>query len=297
MIENTEIVQYLNYLVKTYDGVTKLIASTRQRLLSLPGIDKDEECENLLKGEGKAEGLLTVKGRIIRATEKELLQWDIWEQWLKHVPGIGPAIAARLIILYYYKFVPICKDCDRTLERNDGGLVCTECGKEAKAGGLLKHKVGFRDFPTISKWWAFMGRHTVDGIMPKRAKGKQSNWSTVGRTIGFHIGDQFNRQPDDSPYKAFMLEQKRKQAKKHPEWSKGHAHNAAKNEAVKLFLAHFWTVARVLEGKSVSEPYAGVIMGHTNIIKPFYWEENAEKELVQPKKIKQTRTRQPEMAL
>ncbi len=44
------------------------------------------------------------------------------------------------------------------------------------------------------------------------------------------------------------------------------------NNAVKLFLAHFWTVARTLDSKEVTAPYAMTIMGHTGYIKPFYFE-------------------------
>ena len=267
---NEEQVQYLNFLVKEYVGVTKLIASTKQRLQSLPGEDRDEEFDTLLKGQGHETGLETVKGRISRELEKELKAWDVWETWVKEIPGIGPYIAAQLIILFYYRFIAVCKDCGGKLEKVEHKLICTDCGKEGKEG-LLKHRLELKDFPTISKWWAYMGRHTVEGIMPKRKAGVVSNWSTVGRTLGFHIGDQFNRQKDDHPYKALLILRKAKHQKNHPDWSKGHVHNAAKNEVVKIFLAHFWHVARSLEGKSVSEPYAGALMGHTNIIEPFFW--------------------------
>ena len=118
-----------------------------------------------------------------------------------------------------------------------------------------------------------MGRNIIDGSMPKRKKGVQVNWSTKGRTLGFMISDQFNRQTNKTEYGKFLLDRKKKHQKNHPDWSKGHVLNAAKNETVKLFLAHFWHVARTIDGKPVSEPYAGAIMGHTNIIKPFYWEE------------------------
>ena len=121
-----------------------------------------------------------------------------------------------------------------------------------------------------------MGRHTVDGVFPKRKSGVQSNWSTIGRTVGYHIGEEINRQKEDHPYKALLNLRKEKHAKNHPEWKKGHVHNAAKNEVVKIFLAHWWTVARTLDGKPVSEPYAGALLGHTNIIKPFYWEMESE---------------------
>jgi hypothetical protein len=279
-MKKNEIVHYLNFLVKQYDGITQLIAQTKQRIQSLPGQEDDVSCDTMLKGDGKFEGLLTVQGRYLRAIKKELPQWDIWEQWLKNVPGIGPWIGAKLIILFNYKFVPVCKSCNGMLEKQEtiskdktvNVLCCMDCKKISK-DGLLKHKIIIREFPTISKWWAFMGRHTVDGVMPKRKKGVLMNWSNEGRALGFLIGDQFNRQKEDNPYKSFLIERKAKHTRNHTEWTKGHIHNAAINETVKLFLAHQWYVARVLDGKPVSEPYAGAIMGHTNVIKPFYWEE------------------------
>ena len=277
-------IKYLNFLVREYVGVTQLIRSTKQRLQSLPGEDRDEEFDTLLKGQDHETGLETVKGRINRELEKELKAWDIWQLWAKEIPGIGPYIAAQMIILFFYRFVPVCKECGGGLHKQPkesksktiNVLVCDDCKREAK-DGLLNHKLEYKDFPTISKWWAYMGRHTVEGIMPKRKAGTQSNWSTVGRTLGYHIGEQFNRQKDEHPYKVLLLLHKTKHQKNHPEWSKGHVHNAAKNEVIKIFLAHWWTVARTLEGKPVSEPYAGALMGHTNIIAPFYWEMEKER--------------------
>lgn len=285
---NKQTIHYLNFLIKEYEGVTKLKAQTLQRLQSLPGEERDPEFDTLLKGQDKMEGLDTLKGRIARNIEKELKNWDIWEAWAKKIPGIGPAIAGHLIILFYYRFVAVCKDCGGDLlkskPKNNGGdeeenkakgtLICKDCGKKASKEGLLKYRVEEKDFPTISKWWAYMGRHTVDGKMPKRKAGVQSNWSTVGRTLGFHVGNQFNRQKGTHPYRALLDQRKEKRAKNCSDWKKGHIHNASKNEVVKIFLAHWWTVARTLQGKVVSEPYAGALMGHTNIIKPFYWDES-----------------------
>ena len=269
----TENVDYLNYLVRTYDGVTKLITQTKQRIATLPGqVVDDPENEDILKGDRHTEGLETVKGRLSREIEKELIaSWDIWRLWLKMVPGIGPAIAGGLVMKYYFKFVPVCQKCGGDLEKNEGGMKCLSCGKDAKKDGVLQYRKQRREFATISKWWAFMGRHTVEGVMPKRKKGTVANWSTPGRTLGYQIGEQINRQGPESLYKRFLLERKAKHQKNHPEWSKGHVHNAAKNEAIKLFLSHFWVVAHEIEGLPVTEPYAGAIMGHTNIVEPFFW--------------------------
>ena len=95
-MEDERTVKYLNFLVRTYEGVTKLIAATKQRLQSLPGEKRDEEFDTLLKGQEKTEGLETVKGRINREIEKELMFFDVWELWLKKIPGIGPYIGARM---------------------------------------------------------------------------------------------------------------------------------------------------------------------------------------------------------
>ena len=275
---NTEIA-IPELLTKQYDGVTQLIAKTKQRIVSLPGHSEDElDCDTALKGDGKSEGLLTVQGRYSRAIEKELVQWDVWTEWLSKVPGIGAWTAAKLIILFNYKFVPVCKECggefEKTEKETQGKLInvltCVDCGRVAK-DGVLKHKVVRRDFPTVSKWWAYMGRHTVDGVMPKRKKGTQANWSTPGRTLGFLIGEQFNRQGDDNPYKRILLQHKEKHARMHPEWSKGHVHNAARTRLLRYSLPTsgmfhgYWRGCRC-------RTYAGAIMGHTNIIKPPYWE-------------------------
>ena len=272
---NEDAIKYLKFLTKTYSTVTDAIKVSKQRLLAFSDEGFDYQYDSFLKGQKHEDGLETVKGRITREIEKELNKWDIWELWLKGVPGIGPAIASQLIMLYYYRFDPICKDCGGDLQKNDGALICCDCGKKAK-DGMLKYKVGFKDFQTISKWWAYMGRNVVDGAMPKRKKGALVNWSPVGRELGFQISDQFNRHKDKTMYGKFLLDRKEKHVKNNDSrdepWSKGHILNAAKNEAVKLFLSHFWVVARTLDGKSVSQPYASTIMGHTNIIDPFYFD-------------------------
>jgi hypothetical protein len=120
----------------------------------------------------------STKGKIARLIEKELTMFPVWNIWLEKVPGIGPFIGAKLILFFNYRHVPICRDCDGDLEKIEGGFVCKDCDKEAKGDGVLKYRIERRDFPNISKWWAYLRRHTVDGVMPKRKAGVVSNWST-----------------------------------------------------------------------------------------------------------------------
>jgi len=268
---NKNNIAYLNYLIRTYKSLTDMVASTKNRLQSLPG-DHPVKFDRILHGEEKEEGLETIKGRISRLIGKELPNWQVYDQWLKNIPGIGPVTAAELIMLYYYKYIPVCKACVSVLEKQTGTYWCPECEESVKGQGNLDYLLAEKDFPNISKWWAYMGRDIQDGAMRKRAKGTPSNWSAAGRKLGFMIGESFNKQKPDHLYKSILLSQKKKYEKSQPDISKGWRHNKAKNNTVKLFLAHFWTVARTLDGKEVTAPYSMTIMGHTGYVAPFYFD-------------------------
>ena len=265
-----ELAKELNFLVKTYEGINKLVVATKLRLGHL-NPEAEAKHDTVLAGEdGGAKGLESVKGTCSRRIANCLKNYPIWTEWAVNVPGCGPAIAGTLVCEWTYKMLPICADCSGLLTR-DNGLHCELCGKEAKGDGVLKYRIETRDYPNISKWWAKLGRHVVDGKMPKRAKGEVANWSTRGRTITKMLGECFVKSPATNPYRAYYDERKAYRVKTHPESSKGHRHNMAMNETVKLFLSHWWQVARTLEGKPLTDPYPIQIMGHTGIIPPYYW--------------------------
>jgi hypothetical protein len=210
------------------------------------------------------------KAKLSRMIRKQLEMWPIWTEWMEKVPGCGAVLAAKLINLFYYRFEPVCAACGGSLKKDESAFVCQACGKEAKGEGVLKYNIGFKEFANISKWWAYLGMHTVDGKKPRRQKGVVANWSTEGRTTCYHLGDQFIKQ--GGLYRGFYDERKKKREKTHPDASAGHRHVMSKNETVKLFLAHMWTVDCLLRGVEPTKPYAGTIMGHTGIIDPFYFE-------------------------
>jgi len=305
MITEKAVITNLNYLCRTYDGISRLVASTKNRLQAINpdeyemtsnlkdirpkrGLDPKENAERI-ENMNPLSLMEWTKDKISRNISKELKNWDIWTHWLEDVPGIGPFIAGNLILFYYYRFLPICQECGGDLEKREvtdkktdkkiNRFVCSDCGKTAKGDGVLDHRIDFKDFARVSGWWHYLGMHVdPDGKKPMRKAGIPCDWSTKGRTIGYQIGDQFNRQPTSHHYKAHLLKMKAKHERKNgngdreKEWSKGHIHNAAKNEAAKLFLSHFWHVARTLEGKDTEPgPYIKQVEGHT-VIPPFYWE-------------------------
>jgi len=261
-----ETIEHLNFLLKTYDGLIGLITRTKNRLHALnPDADPCHQDE--------IKAISSIKDKVARKITKELRFWPIWTEWMEKIPGVGPYVAGNLILLYYYRFTPVCQDCGTPVEKKEGTFWCPACDKSVKGDGLSQYKIEDKDFPCVSAWWSYMGRG--NGVQ-KRKKGVQANWSSRGRAVIYQFGDQVNRQKD-TPYKLFFLARKKKREQTHPDASKGHRHNMARNEVGKLFLSHFWHVAREIAGKSTAGPYADVVLKHTGIIAPYYWEEPVEK--------------------
>jgi len=261
-----DVVFNLNFLCKTYDSMNKALTSTKNRLHAL-------NPEALAKHQDVVGRLESEKGRIGRRILKECEFWPVYTDWMQHVPGAGPYVCGNMILLYYYRFQPICTKCEGgTLNIVKGeGMVCDSCGKTVK-DGLLKHRVEEKDFPRISNFWSYMGVGiNGDGKKPKKAKGSACNWSSKGRAILWQFGEGSIKLPH-SLYREYYDKVRRKRDRTHPDASKMHKLNMARHETGKLFAAHFWLIARGLDGKEVTAPYADTIMGHT-VHKPYYFKE------------------------
>lgn len=258
------IVRDLNFLLRTYDGINKLLTSTKNRLHHL-----NPEAE--AKHQDEVIAMEAIKRRIARRITQNLEFFPIWTEWMAHIPGIAAYIAGNLVILYYFRFVPICKKCQTDLAKEEGGFKCPGCGQAAKGEGILQNRIELKDFANISSWWHYLGLHTVNGKKPRKKKGQVHDWNDKGREMAFQIGDQFIKKNGDHLYRQFYNKQRAKRDRTHPDATKLHKMNMARNETGKLFLAHFWQVARTLDGLPVTAPYAQTILGHTGILEPFYW--------------------------
>jgi hypothetical protein len=272
MITDKDTIMNLAFLCKTYDGANKLITATKNRLQALNPKARPEHWNTINKMEN-------LKGRLERSIRIELEMWPVWTEWAQKIPGIGGYLGGNLIMLYYYRLVPLCGICGRALsiqenEEGKSGWRC-ECGKTSKGEGLFKYEIQIKDFKNISSWWHYMGSHPDEnGKVPKRKAGAKIDWNNKGRAIRWQVSDQFRRQAKNGhKYRAFYDKEKARLTKQFEgELTKGHIEARSLLHTGKLFLAHWWTVARTLDGLPVTEPYAGTIMGHTGIIKPFYWE-------------------------
>jgi len=108
-LPNEEVINNLNFSCKTYDAVTKTIAATKNRLIHL-NPDENSKHNEIVKA------LESVKGKLARQIDRELEFWPVHTEWMKKVPGIGPFIAGNLVLLYYYRFLPICSDFTQLLK-------------------------------------------------------------------------------------------------------------------------------------------------------------------------------------
>lgn len=273
MITNETLIKSLKRNVRDYDALTRTIVSRKNRLKA-DGLDPD--LDNILGREDKQPGLMTIKGRLLRKIEKDIVNWPVYLEWCRNVPGLGPDCAGNLILGYYYKFNPVCKDCGGSLtllETEDSErktYICNLCGKKSK--GLLGHQITIRDYPKISNWWTMCGRG--DPKYKKRRKGgTELELNKAGRprlkVVGYHIAESFIRKTNR--YYEIYLQIKEEYRLKNPDWSKGKCSNYAKNNMVKLFLSHWWQVCREIDELPAPPPYVKTFMGHTGIIRPFYW--------------------------
>ena len=121
-----------------------------------------------------------------------------------------------------------------------------------------------------------MGRAPREGKLPKRKKGVQVKWSPRGRNIGYDFGQQVFRK-HGGDYRKFYEKALRDYKNKHPELRIGYLNTLAMNKTIKLFLSHFWQIARLLDGKPITAPYSEVHLGHVGILEPFHMSEPLKK--------------------
>jgi uncharacterized protein (UPF0212 family) len=108
-------------------------------------------------------------------------------------------------------------------------------------------------FEKVSQLWKYCGLHVENGKAPKRVSGQATGWNPVARTMMWRLGESFRKVGEfyKMMYQRFFEES----TKKHQDWTKAHHLAHARRVAVKLFLAHWHTVGRALQGLPVRKPY------------------------------------------
>lgn len=164
----------------------------------------------------------------------------IWENFLKHIHGIGPILA----VCFISWVDPISR------------------------------------FRTVSALWKYCGQHldTATNKAPKPQRGKSIDWNPKLKVLCWKVGESFIKKKEKCPYAPLYLTQKQYYRKKFPhpvdtgrksrkgdpiiEFTDLHIHYMARRFMVKRFLSHLWVEWRKLEGLEIRDPYAVEKLGH-----------------------------------
>lgn len=242
----------LKRLVDVYYDVQDVRIRTANRLRYLPQETRAvypsrlKEVEKLLKHQ----------------IEMLLREEQIYVEWLQKIKGIGPCLASGLVANIMVRFATVnsLEDCSELQKRY--------AMKTKDKKHLIPEVRGIKEFPTISKLWAFCGLHVVEGKAPKRKRGTKINWNPKMRVLCWKIGKSFVMVGDF--YKSLYRQIKdsylqREDLKQGKGW-KGHIDMMSRRKTVKIFLQHLWLRWRQMEGLPISEPYAIDKLGHKSYI-------------------------------
>jgi hypothetical protein len=109
-------------------------------------------------------------------------------------------------------------------------------------------------FATVSKLWAYVGMHTVDGVAPRKRKGERANWSPAGRVLCHQIGESIVKMGRGGEYREAYDTKKAAYVESRPEWTPAHRHAAAVRYSVKRLLRRMWVAWRAVMPSIEGEP-------------------------------------------
>lgn len=180
--------------------------------------------------------------RLKTKVRHELEEFDIWNEWISKIKGVGETVA--------------------------GGLV----------GQIYKKRIA--QFKRPSSIWHYCGLHVKNGKAAGRQKGERIDYNPEMKMILLKfLGDEIIQQKpkgyrDLYDYEkqeqlereyapGFLYDKYNGYSKEDTHLSNGHALNRAKRKAVKEFVKHFWFIWRTMEGLSTDTEH-----NHTFLIEP-----------------------------
>jgi hypothetical protein len=125
--------------------------------------------------------------------------------------------------------------------------------------------------PTVSSLWRYAGYGVTDGKADRPVAGEKLKYNKRLKKVCYVIAVSFLRAR--SPYAQIYYEARERYEAERPDWPKARRHLAAMRKMIKVFLAHFWEVARLAEGLPVKRPYVFDRLGHVHEYRPedFGW--------------------------
>jgi len=214
------------------------------------------------RGTAQQERIVTYYFEAFEALEKQLDK-DIAETvsyyaifpLLSAIRGIGPGLAAKLIAMIDISRSPTVSALWRYAGYGQAPYWVNEDGKvmAPQVGWQWKKKKGSQDkervrvTPDPKPGWHVVelsDRPLATWCLPYNKRLKTTMWLVAGAFL-----------KSDSPYRVVYDEARVLYDRTHPEWVKGHKHNAALRKMTKLFLSHLWAAWREIKGLPVTSAY------------------------------------------
>lgn len=263
----------LSFLVKNYYGTQKERIQEENRLFAMGGEGIDEESIKGLR-EISASRLLSTENILKKAIESALVDFSIWENWLRDLPGIGPVLAGGLItyIGNIKRFANVSKLWAYAgLSVGYYKVTCQEGHRFVSSS--LPEKCNTRVYNKEGEKFLLCGApleksEHIKGKAIKKIAGHQIRWNPQLKTACWKTGEAFVK--TKGPYRDFY-DQFRQFYDSHPdhaEKSKGHRYSMAKRKTVKLFLSHLYEKWRKEEGLEAGKIYVIEKLKHEGYIAP-----------------------------
>jgi len=225
----------LKLMYATFKEIQKVRVSTGQRIWA---VGEDENNGHILKSISK------IEHDIEKEMLAELQNHKIWE-WLSPIKGMGAATAS----------------------------------------GLIAYIGDIERFEMPSHLISYAGLDVINGLAPKKRKGKELNHHPKLKSLLLGIiGDNFRKQRTEIYRNIYDIEKKKELDKRFPpgflkekyngykekdiKLSKGHADNRAIRKMMKIFLQHYWVLARQLHGLDTRPPFVHDKLKHKTYIMP-----------------------------
>ena len=216
--------------------------------------------------------------------ERTLEEFPVWTEYLSKIRGYGPILAGGEIAETY----PISRfDSPSKLWAYHGvsvGYVLVRCTRSSKAHRFIMTSMPDYTCPRKLKGgndicgekFELIEEHPTE--IPRRMAGYGCNWNTFLQTHVFRTGSCFRRDRSNGFYKQLYFKIKDEYKLKKPSPSNAskkqlerwhsHINQMALRKTVKIFLQHYWVVARILDGLPTGKPYIIEHGGHANYIPP-----------------------------
>lgn len=131
--------------------------------------------------------------------------------------------------------------------------------------------------PYVSCLWRYAGfAVTGEGKAERPKKGEKLHYNNRLKTVMFNVLMSFLK--SHSPYADLYYTAIEFYQANRTEWTLAHCKAAARRKTIKVFLQHYWLVARTINGLPVTEPYVQGKLGHNHIYRPqqFGWSDFGE---------------------